>query len=222
MEALVNPQISLGSWFTKLLGKYSKSGLTSETVALLHLGQIPNFIYRPGEHLLEMRSLYVLAKKEMNTLRPALSSLSQRLKGLSIGSASEVETKMLLTRVQARYGTVLSIATVLNRMLLIHYPFDNELELDTKNTRDQVLSLAATAAPFRPLGASYVPLLLVCSLAATQNDGARRELEHMLEDYESDYAGFHWRPMVAFLEKRFERATAKFLTASIGALTFEA
>jgi hypothetical protein len=40
----------------------------------------------------------------------------------------------------------------------------------------------------------------------------RQQLETALRDFESDYTGLHWRPMGAWLERRFAKAAKGALT----------
>lgn len=104
---------------------------------------------------------------------------------------------------------MLAVAAVLNNLLLIHDPLNTELASDAEDVAQHILELAKAVIAVRPLGASFMPAALLCSWVATQSADTRNDLEKVLKDYESDYAGFHWRAMATWLQRRFDKAKFK-------------
>ncbi|KAJ6017745.1 Cytochrome P450 [Penicillium sp. IBT 35674x] len=111
---------------------------------------------------------------------------------------------VLVSRYQAAFTVVSSLALLLNTLLHSFHQFNPLLAKDPAFFVQQIIEGADLASRDRPLGAAYVPLCLIVALAATKELQQVARVEATLEDYQSDFKTLDWRNCARWLKTLLE------------------
>lgn len=121
----------------------------------------------------------------------------------------------LLTRYRVGYGILLALASTLNGILRAFDPDDMTLVEESVSFSNDIMTIAAHASQYRPLGASYIPLCLIAAWAAIVDPSKQAEVEKMLGEYQTDFVQARWMHGAIWLKNRFESLRRKVSTSHL-------
>lgn len=121
----------------------------------------------------------------------------------------------LHTRYQGAYGILLALASTLNGILRAFDPDDMTMVEESASFSIDIMTVAAHASQYRPLGASYVPLCLIAAWAVTEDPPKQAEVEKMLAEYQRDFVEARWMHCAIWLKNRFESLRRKVSTSHL-------
>lgn len=195
----MNPSIQLRPWFFKLAELHrptapvhSLDGVALTSVGLHNLILMRDILRNPGQHVVQMQSLYSLLRLELPALR---KHLGDKLEPACAGAPDALPARLLriLSRYLAVYSVLLCMGMTLNGFLRALGSCESSLVADMELYFAQTMTHAEDMKPCRPFGASHVPLALICALAATEDDPWRQMATRIaLSEYEDDYTSFSW------------------------------
>ena len=203
MEALINPKIKLGEWFVKLLARYGTED--SPSLTMIHFARLPAIIHKPEENIAIIENLHKVVGADLKKTKPVLETFTSKAESQNFDDASV----KIMTRIQSRYGTLLTCMFIVTRMLINARPKDTGLIDELSELSTEAIELAHAADPYRPLGSSYMPSCLIVACAAAIDKETRTAFENLLEDWRTDFTAYHWQTMVRWLRGRFDRAYRK-------------
>lgn len=180
-----------------------------ESLKLRNLGRLSGFIQDPEANLLEMQLLYQSMAGEMLKIRDFLDKIVE----------VRAHDQALHSRSQTLYSLQLSMAMILNT-LLRSFVSENLLALIEQSGRlvDEIISLAADASQYRPLGASGIPLSLVCAWAGAYDLTKRPRLEELMREYESDFKIARWTEVAVWMERKLQSGIVNRCSSELSAL----
>jgi hypothetical protein len=222
-----NPNVRLDPWLWRqptIFGPKPRPGSENlkgiQSLNMPNLSKFPDFIRDPESHVFEMQSSYARMLVECAQMKKLLAMFPKPVSPcFSHVIGLQYPTQQLHSRYQVVYGMLLTLAMMLNTILRAFDPDDVILIQESVTLPVDIITLARYAVPYRPLGASYIPLCLVAAWAATDNPLERVEVEVMLAEYQTDFASANWMEMARWLHGqhealRFRLATAALLSAS--------
>jgi hypothetical protein len=168
---------------------FSQNSMTIETMA-----RIPDLVHAPRTNLSEIQDLYRRACLDVEELTTRKAEISQKL---SEGKLASITTRALVTDkilpiCHTAHGILLTITLGCNSILSAIRPWDTSLADDNARFCDEVLLLSEQVSPYRPLGASYLPLCLVAAYLAVEDPVKKEILHGLLVEYQGDLAGACW------------------------------
>lgn len=176
------------------------------SLRLKNLAQVASFVREPELHVLELRPAYKQAQADCLSLRHRLAEFNEQISnGLLQGLVPDMNAIKTRSVLQLTYGIVLVLAAVINALLAIFEPHDTLLPLEAREFCTEIIALAKIAAPYRPLGASWVPSCLVGAWATTNDPAMRKKIEGILAEYQPDFIDVNWIQIARWLQKRFEK-----------------
>jgi hypothetical protein len=172
-----------------LLGGLSQNSMTVETMA-----RIPDLVHAPQTNLLEIQEQYRRACLDVEELSMRKAEISQKL---SEGKWASMTTRAMVTErivpvCHTAHGMLLAITLGYNVIMSALHPWDTSLAEDNACFCDDVLLLSEKVSPYRPLGASHLPLCLVAAYLAVADPVKREALHSLLVDYQDDISGACW------------------------------
>lgn len=194
VESIANPKIQLHPWIEKLTEKHDSS-LSIESLKLKHLVRLPDFINFPHLHLSKIRTTYQQLRKDL----PAIYEL--------VESASEAQMSTLHSRYQTIYVIQLAFSAILNTILRTYDPADMNLIEQSIELVDEMIKLTEGATAYRPLGASGMPVCLICAWPATEDPMKRARMEELFSDYATDFPVAPWMKIALWLEKKLKHSS---------------
>ena len=175
------------------------------SMKLENLAKLKDLIGQPELYPLEIMTAYEQLRADCRMLRTLLFVTSDSTPTYLIATlSSNIKTWNTHNNFLRPYGVLLSFAPILNSLLRVFSPNDIQLAADLVWFTDETMLLTDYALPFRPLGASYVPLPLISIWAATDNIALQAKIEEIVEDFEKDYHICRWMLGAYWLRKKYE------------------
>lgn len=115
----------------------------------------------------------------------------------------------VISRYQVAYGILLALASSFNGMLRAFDPGDMTLVEESVSFSNEIMTIAAHASQYRPLGAAHIPLCLIAAWATTVDPFKRAEMEKMLADYQKDFGAPRWGQFALWLKNNFDSLNRK-------------
>jgi hypothetical protein len=209
IEGLFDPTVRLHPWYrsnamsahgpTKVRSTDAENdvlphGLSQKSMTIGTMARIPDLVHAPRTNHSEIQELYQRACLDVEELSMRKSEISQRLsegKWASITTRA-IATEKILPVCHTTHGILLAIILGCNAILSALHPWDVSLAEDNARFCDDVLSLSEQVSPYRPLGASHLPICLVAAYLAVADPVKRRKLHSLLVDYQDDISGACW------------------------------
>jgi hypothetical protein len=194
VESIGNPKIQLNPWLQGITEHRDKAN-PFESLKLGNLAKISDFINFPEANLVQMRFIYQSMGNEMLKVRQFLAQIM----------AQDVPDRAMHSRYQTIYGIQLTFALILNTQLRA-FSINDFLTLvaESKTLVTETIVLAEDATQYRPLGASGIPLCLVCAWAGTNETPVRMRVEEILAEYQQDFAIARWMDMAVWMEQKLK------------------
>jgi hypothetical protein len=208
----VNPRIRLDPrlWtLTEVYGPQRPSGhrLEIETLKLQNLSRLPEFVRAPERHLDEVRHAYHGALADCDKLEQVPSSLPTTVMhdGNSLAnSGASRPIRKLHSLYQLGFAMVLCTAIILNSILRASSTnaHDTCLLDELGSLIDKVTAVASQALPYRPIGSSPMPTILMVPWAVTDDVVQRVEIERVLRSYQDDFLSTRWLNMALEMREK--------------------
>jgi hypothetical protein len=172
----------------------SSDGLSQNSMTIETMARIPDLVHAPRTNLLEIQDLYRRACLDVEELTTRKAEISQKLSGGRLASITTraIVTDKILPICHTAHGMLLTIALGCNSILSAIRPWDTSLVDDNARFCDEVLMLSEQVSPYRPLGASHLPMCLVAAYLAVADPVKRETLHSLLVDYQDDFSGACW------------------------------
>lgn len=169
-------------------------GLSQNSMTIETMARIPDFVHAPRAHLSEIQDLYRRACLDVEEFAMRKAEIAQKLSEGKFASMTTraVVTERILPVCHTAHGMLLTITLGCNTILSALHPWDTSLADENARFCDDVLLLSQQVAPYRPLGASHLPLCLVAAYLAVVDPVQRETLHSLLVDYQGDLAGALW------------------------------
>jgi hypothetical protein len=169
-------------------------GLSQNSMTVETMARIPDLVHAPRTNLPEIQEQYRRACLDVEELSMRKAEISQRL---SEGKWASITTRALVTEriipvCHTVHGMLLAITLGYNVILSALHPWDSSLAEDNARLCDDVLMLSEQVSPYRPLGASHLPLCLVAAYLGVTDPAKRERLHGLLVDYQEDISGACW------------------------------
>lgn len=221
VESVCNPKIQIGTWFYQLLDAYAppkKQGCeepkdimdsremgTIRSLKFRTLANITEYINNPEPHHDEILKVYEIMKLDSQKLRQIVEGITGSgddptfpMPGPGVSLHREVRD------FSTAYGIVLALMMALNGILHALDPENISLNDDAVVVGTGILQLAKELSPYRPLGASHIPLCLTVAWAAIDDVRKRAEVEAMIADYQADFTTMLWMDMAYWWRNKFD------------------
>ena len=210
IEGLFDPTVRLHPWYrsnaisahgpTKVRSSKDAEndvlshGLSQKSMTIGTMARIPELVHAPRTNHSEIQDLYQRACLDVEELSMRKAEISQRL---SEGKWASITTRALVTEriipvCHTVHGMLLAITLGYNVILSALHPWDSSLAEDNARLCDDVLMLSEQVSPYRPLGASHLPLCLVAAYLGVTDPAKRERLHGLLVDYQEDISGACW------------------------------
>jgi hypothetical protein len=169
-------------------------GLSQNSMTVETMARIPDLVHAPRTNLAEIQEQYRRACLDVEELSMRKAEISQKL---SEGKWASMTTRAMVTEriipvCHTAHGMLLAITLGCNVILSALHPWDTSLAEDNARFCDDVLLLSEKVSPYRPLGASHLPLCLVAAYLAVADPVKREALHSLLVDYQDDISGACW------------------------------
>ncbi|KAF7558065.1 hypothetical protein G7046_g5878 [Stylonectria norvegica] len=218
VESFANPNIQLKPWLEELLDKYKPKPTDKEqppdpgiiNLRLRNLAKVPEFARNPELHLLEIRNAYQRLETDTAIIYQVMISARARF----IPSLPVVEQRMSRAY-ETAYGLLLTLTMVMGGLLLGFDPYNMALTDNLNDCTRKILILAEETAPYRPLGASYIPMCLAAACSACPDTDLIRQSKEKLLDYQGDFWEVDWVKLAIWWRTRFDALHLKTATALI-------
>lgn len=169
------------------------------------LANITEYINNPEPHRDEIMKVYEILKLDSQKLRNIVEGIAGTgddptfpRPGPGVSLHREVRD------FSTAYGIVLTLMMALNGILHALDPGNISLNDDAIVIGTSILQLAKDVSPYRPLGASHIPLCLTVAWAAIDDMSKRAEVEAMIADYQTDFTTMLWMDMAYWWRNKFD------------------
>jgi hypothetical protein len=175
-------------------GKSSSGGLSHNSITVETLARIPDLVHAPRTHRVEVQNLYKRACLDAEELVERQAVI---MKKLATGESppptpAAIAMERIVPLCQTAHSVLLCVSLGCNAILLAFSPWDIGLIEESTRYCDDVISLAKEVTPYRPLGASHFPLCLIAAYLTVTEPTKREELQDLLMDFQTDFAGAAW------------------------------
>ncbi|KAH8883231.1 hypothetical protein GQ53DRAFT_664395 [Thozetella sp. PMI_491] len=203
MESLGNPRIQLEPWLSQLLKRYdlNREAMPFQSMRLESLGKIPTYLRQPTAHVDDMAQHYRELMSDLAKLRIGMDALA--------GASPSPPTTNIFSAVQTLYGFGLSMAICANAFLRIFFPVSSVLEMEWWSLYNDITMVGRQAMGFRPLGATYVPIMLTSVWSTTSDLNVKAEMEAQVNIYQPDFPGLRWMKYAVIFEDALEDTRRK-------------
>ena len=167
------------------------------------MGEISCFIRDPDRYLYQIRCTYSLIQTEQPRLIEAVEEAVAKARE----SGSTAQERRLGIRFHTANAAMLTMAIILNKIIR-SYDDDPVLVEEAKGYVDDIIVLGQDASSNRPIAASAVATPLTVALAVLE-DYRYAEVQELLLEYQTDFAGLHYFSDMLMIKKQFERIDAK-------------
>ncbi|RFN53876.1 hypothetical protein FIE12Z_1911 [Fusarium flagelliforme] len=211
LESFTNPKVQLGPWFWQAFSLLSEGsrplksgdGTSFASLDIGTMGEMSCFIRDPDKYLYQIRCTYALIQMEQPRLIEAVGAAVAKARK----SGSTAQERRLGIRFHTANAAMLTMASILNRIIR-SYDDDPVLLEEAKGYVDDIIVLGQDASSNRPIAASAVATPLVVALAVLE-DYRYAEVQELLLEYQTDFAGLHYFSDMLMIKKQFESIDAK-------------
>ncbi|KAM0264950.1 hypothetical protein ACHAQJ_000466 [Trichoderma viride] len=204
LEAIFNPKIRLSPWFLQFKSRafgppapITHNAQRMMSLQLRNLAHIPDLIREPIKYINDITTSYQRMRIEIPLLKGSL----QLADALASESPTDGYTKTRL-QYQVLMGLLLGCALLFNGYLRASGADDGYMVDEANTMANDAITLAHNASPYRPLGASFIPLCLIPAWAATDDIGIQQRVIEALKIYQDDFSpstGRGWYVMAYWL-----------------------
>ncbi|KAM5375384.1 hypothetical protein ACJZ2D_005945 [Fusarium nematophilum] len=207
LEAMVNPAISMDSWYMlidsclplKLPDK--QQGIRVPSLEAQKLVRMPAFFHNPLLHLADIELAYRELCTDQPRIRQYLAGLDREIADRTLSDPTRANRTKLSHKFQVVYSVLLTIAIALNSLRRTLNPNDTALLEEAAVLTDDFILLARHASRYRPLGASYIPPCLAAVWATTDAlTEQQAELERLMAEYQPDFPQIKWMEQAVWLK----------------------
>jgi hypothetical protein len=191
-EALINPKICFSPEEWKTLVESEIDEGTPEGQMMRCLAKAPSLMQRGRAGLRDQVDLTAVVsetRQQYSILKEILQEMEDRYN--TVRDDGIPRSTIMLTKVHAHYqriyGLALAVCLIFNCIYRALDPAYMELDIDAKDFSEKVLCLAEEAAPYRPLGASYILLCLITAWCGSRDEGTKQLVEAAYVDYRMDF-----------------------------------
>ncbi|KAJ5693458.1 hypothetical protein N7462_002881 [Penicillium macrosclerotiorum] len=206
LEAIVNPRIQMDSkWWEDVTQRYSMvpkaqiHGPPRCRATLGTLAKFPHWIRQPGSSVAEIAAVYIQMREDAQQMRRYLDQWPTA----DTSSFSDPQV-VQHSRYQAGYTLAVTLALILNTLLLAFESSNAMLTWESISFCDEIIRQSEFACRYRPLGAAYISLCLVVGCAAAKDSQQLKRLQSLLADYQTDFKEINWIEHTAWLRMIFE------------------
>ena len=211
LESFTNPNVHLGPWFWQAFSLLSEGGrplksgdgTSFASLDIGTMGEMSCFIRDPDKYLYQIRCTYALIQTEQPRLIEAVGAAVAKARE----SGSTAQERRLGIRFHTANAAMLTMASILNRIIR-SYDDDPVLLEEAKGYVDDIIVLGQDASSNRPIAASAVATPLTVALAVLE-DYRYAEVQELLLEYQTDFAGLHYFSDMLMIKKQFERIDVK-------------
>ena len=150
-----------------------------ESLHLVNLARFAVHTRKPSEYLLDIEYRYRRMQIDLPELRRSLDGISAGVTGLDESSKMWSISVKALTRIQAAYTMLLTMALISNQVLQ-GFAFDDIAFVnDAADFCTEILRIAEEAVPFRPFGSSAQPFALVAVEVTSTDEVVKDQARHL-------------------------------------------
>lgn len=211
MDSLFNPKVELEPWIWAVIEMYEPIKTPGPRLAApfesLHLKNLAWFAIHmraPQMHILGIQSAYRLMRPDMVELRKALDGVRATLAGLNEASLTWAVASKALTRIQAAYTLLLTMALISNQVLRLRSPGHLALMEDAQDMCNEILRTSRNACQFRPFGSSAQPFGLVAVYVTSGDEFVKTQAQQLIIEYSLDFPATNWAEVGRQLRHRLE------------------
>ena len=173
-----------------------------ESMQIKNLTQFVVNMQSPHANIFAIQDYYRMMRPDMLELRKSLDGVDATAALLPHGSDAWDIASKALTRIQAAYTMLLTMALLSNAILQQHSPGHHILVEDAQHMSNEVLRTSRNACRFRPFGSSAQPFALVAVFITTSDDLARIQAQDLIAEYAGDFAITNWAEVGRLLAAR--------------------
>ena len=184
-------------------GEDSLSAISSLT--LRRLAEMSVLIRNPAPNITQIWSQYEQMKSDLSKIRGRVSKIARLLPARPDLHYSRPNHGLKIHILhQTCHGLVLTLALVVNAILLAADNSSAVLVAEALQMQCEVLELAADASQYRPMGASYMPLCLMVVWSGTSDAEIRNGAERLLQDWQADFPAADYLAGARWLHRTFQ------------------
>ncbi|CEI63698.1 hypothetical protein FVEN_g6819 [Fusarium venenatum] len=206
LESFNNPNIQLGPWYWQAMSLFSggvrplKSGdgMSFTSLDLATMAELSWYLREPDKYLYQIRSTYAVLRAE----QPRLIQIANISVSKARETCSTSQQRRLGMRFHSAIAAMLTMGIVLNRIIRV-YDGDPTLMKEAQRYVDEIIDLGIEASSNRPIAAASIATPLTIALAAVE-DYRYAEVEVLLLEYQTDFAGLHYFDDVERIRRQFE------------------
>jgi hypothetical protein len=202
-------EIQLDPWIEDLIEKYEKKSISPPFLPSLTLRAIATFsnLTRTARRRrLEIQIAYAQLMADISKVRMAMSNLSLKTSTIKKKSSKQhCDFARVNVDLHVAYGLLLAFSMHFNRILCAFHPADHQLKSDSDDLFNHLVELAAGVLQMQPLGASFMPMILMVGWATAGNDSKRIQVEGIMVHFEADFEMKRW--MDGWLRDLFDNLT---------------
>ncbi|KAM0228674.1 hypothetical protein ACHAPO_010535 [Fusarium lateritium] len=206
LESFNNPNIQLGPWYWQAMSLFSggvrplKSGdgMSFVSLDLASMAELSWYLHEPDKYIYQIRSTYAVLRAE----QPRLIQIANISVAKARETSSTSQQRRLGMRFHSAIAAMLTMGIVLNRIMRV-YDDDPVLMKEAQRYVDEIIDLGIEASSNRPIAAASIATPLTMVLAAME-DYRYSEVEVLLLEYQTDFAGLHYFDDVERIRRQFE------------------
>lgn len=171
----------------------------------LHLRNIAKFAIQmrePQLYVADFQDRYDRLRSDLPELRKSLEQICAGAFGIDEASMMWSIVIKALTRIQAAYTMLLTMALISNQVLQLYGLKRARLVEEAHEMCREVLRTARHAAQFRPFGSSAQPFALVAVGVVSHDVAMRLEAQQLIAEYAPDFPLTKWPEVGLQLKSR--------------------
>ena len=172
----------------------------------MSLARIPDYLRCPVQNISQIRNDYEVLKSDSLEMYKRMKEIETALFAIE---TSSIRPDPILMRqynmAQTGYGLLLGLSVCFSATLSSFEPANHAMACEVQGQVDLVLQFADYVNASRPLGASYMSLPLLAAWAATPVGPRRRQVEEIMDIYQSDFPSYFWKDQGQRLEDVFKK-----------------
>lgn len=161
----------------------------------LHLRNIAKFAIQmrePQLHVVDFQDRYERLRTDLPELRRSLDQICAGAVGIDEASMMWSVVIKALTRIQAAYTMLLTMALTSNQVLQLYGLEQGRIVEEAHEMCSEVLHTARHAAQFRPFGSSAQPFALVAVDVISHDVAVRLQAQQLIAEYAPDFPLTKW------------------------------
>ncbi|KAL3495335.1 hypothetical protein BJX62DRAFT_233326 [Aspergillus germanicus] len=204
LQSIVDPSLSLGSWFWTLAKSYTPKRPFLEnqhgrlpSLQIYIMAQVTQWIRDPVLNLVNIATAYNQLIRDCATMRSLLDQFE------ALTAAAPTPPGRLHTRPQVAYSVLICLALSLNIILRMFDPSDTLAE-EATDLCGESIRLSQLAEQHRPFGVSFMPVSLAMAWTASDNFAVRAQIRDILVGYEADFPAMNWVETCYWLQSKYD------------------